>query len=92
MSDAGDTGRVSYNLLSEAGVQREDVVRRSRERVRTAIILSLFLIFGGTVFYAFIRTGSRSWSNAKELLDLILPAETALLGTAVAFYMIDVPS
>ena len=33
---------------------------------------------------AFIRTGS--WKETKELLDLLLPAVIALLGSAVGFY------
>jgi hypothetical protein len=64
-------------------------VEPTKDWVRLVIVLALFLIFAGTVFGAFQGAGSNHWDNVKGLLDLLLPAETALLGTAVAFYMTD---
>jgi len=60
-----------------------------REVVRLFIVLLLFLAFILTIVWAFISASSAYWTNVKDLLDLILPAETALLGTAIAFYMTD---
>jgi hypothetical protein len=60
-----------------------------REPIRLLIVILLFTIFGGTIgsaIYA-IFLNSGVWANYKDLLDLILPVETALIGTAVAFYM-----
>jgi hypothetical protein len=39
-----------------------------------------------TIIWAFIDASGSHWGNAKELLQLLLPAETALLGSAVGFY------
>lgn len=68
---------------------REKVRIFRREVVRLLIVLLLFLAFLITLIWAFISAGGAHWSNVKDLLDLILPAETALLGTAIAFYMTD---
>ena len=41
-------------------------------------------MFALTVIIALFRASS--WDETKQLLDLILPAETALMGSAVGFY------
>jgi hypothetical protein len=61
-----------------------------REVVRLWIVLLLFLAFLITLVWSFISANGPYWGNVKDLLDLIFPAETALLGTAIAFYMTDV--
>lgn len=64
-------------------------VKDGREVIRLLIVILLFLIFGGTIgssIYAAFLNGN-AWANDKDLLNLILPVETALIGTAVAFYM-----
>ena|SRR5258705_7786631 len=63
------------------------------------LLASMFaVIFGATVWIAMHSTsitvveenGKKSstdnWTNMKELLQILLPAETALLGSAVGFY------
>jgi cytochrome bd-type quinol oxidase subunit 1 len=91
MSNTTDNDRdVTVDLLKQ---WRDEVktgaVFTSKETVRFIIVLGLVGIFATTVVWAFLRTGSGSWHNAKNLLDLLLPAETALLGTVVAFYMTE---
>ncbi len=61
----------------------------SREVVRLLIVVLLFVAFITTIVWSFISAGTASWKNIKDLLDLLLPAETALLGTAIAFYMTE---
>jgi hypothetical protein len=39
-----------------------------------------------TIIWAFIDAAGPAWKQAKDLLQLLLPAETALLGSAVGFY------
>jgi hypothetical protein len=53
------------------------------------IVIFLFLIFGVTIGFSILAAFTRgsAWTNVKDLLGLLLPAETALVGTAVAFYM-----
>jgi hypothetical protein len=60
---------------------------RSGEIVRLLIVVLLFTVFGITLVWAFIAANGKYWNNVKDLLDLVLPAETALLGTTIAFYM-----
>ncbi len=44
------------------------------------------LVFAGTIVWACWSATGSHWNTAKELLQLLLPAETALLGGAVGFY------
>jgi hypothetical protein len=46
----------------------------------------LAFIFGMTVWWAFRNVGTGRWNDTKQLLDVLIPAESALLGTAVAFF------
>ncbi len=54
------------------------------EVVRAAVALLLIALLGVIVVFAFIRASN--WNDTKELLDLVLPAVTALLGSALGFY------
>jgi hypothetical protein len=58
-----------------------DVVRAS-----LAFIFAFFLLI--VIFWGFRNAGGSKevWANTKELLELLLPAVTALLGSAVGFY------
>jgi hypothetical protein len=58
----------------------------AQELVRSSLALALTAILGLTIIGAFVGALSSNWPNVKELLQLILPAETALLGGAVGFY------
>jgi hypothetical protein len=63
--------------------------RRPGEVVRLLMVLLLFAAFILTLVWSFLSASGPHWNNVKGLLDLIFPAETALLGTAIAFYMTD---
>ena len=39
-----------------------------------------------TVIFAFLTVGGETWESAKQLLTLLLPIETGLIGVAVGFY------
>jgi hypothetical protein len=56
------------------------------ETARGWLAGGFLLIFGGTIAWACWSATGSHWSTAKELLQLLLPAETALLGGAVGFY------
>lgn len=54
--------------------------------VRALLAFAFVFIFAGTIWAAFRCVGGPNWKDAKELLELLLPAETALLGGAIGFY------
>jgi hypothetical protein len=61
---------------------------KQRDIVRTYTTFGFIFLFGLTVlaaFYVVIWRGSE-WLQTKELIQLMLPAETALIGSAVGFY------
>jgi len=61
---------------------------KQRDLVRTLTTFGFIFVFALTICAALyvVIWHSSSWSQAKELLDLLLPAETALIGSAVGFY------
>ena len=54
--------------------------------VRQALALLFFALFAGTVVLSFFRLQTSTWADTREWLQLMLPAETALLGSATGFY------
>ncbi len=69
-----------------SGVQA--TVEQKRESVRAWIALMLLAIFGLTVIAALLAVifSDAESQVVKDLLEVLLPAETALLGSAVGFY------
>lgn len=71
--------------------QVEEIVRahRVREWTRVWLALVLLVLFSITlsVVLAVASLGTeRQWSQLKDALQIILPVETSLLGSAVVFY------
>ena len=55
--------------------------------VRSITTIAFVSVFGLTVILSFIMIYlDRNWTNTKELIQTLLPAETALLGSALGFY------
>jgi hypothetical protein len=54
--------------------------------VRQALALLFFLLFAATVVLSFFHLSTADWDQTKEWLQVTLPAETALLGSATGFY------
>lgn len=70
---------------SEPRLRRE----RDIDKTRAGLAWALFLTFAGTVLAIVLIVAFASHSrteDATELLKTLLPAETALLGSAVGFY------
>ncbi len=70
---------------SEPRLRRE----RAHEKTRAGLAWALFLTFAGTVLAVILVVafgGHARSQDATELLKTLLPAETALLGSAVGFY------
>jgi hypothetical protein len=55
------------------------------ELVRAGLAFAFVVIFAATIGFAFTGVDEH-WASTKELVELLLPAETALLGSAVGFY------
>jgi len=55
-------------------------------RALLALVFAAFLLI--TILWGFRNAGGaeQAWKQTKELLELLLPAITALLGSAVGFY------
>lgn len=58
----------------------------SDQALRGSLAILFFALLAGTVFLSFFRTGTGGWSDTQKWLQLMLPAETALLGSATGFY------
>lgn len=54
--------------------------------VRASLAILFVVIFLVTILFAFNHTGKADWPQTKELLQVLLPAETGLLGSAVGYY------
>lgn len=54
--------------------------------VRQALAILFFALFAATVVMSFVHLGTSDWKNTQQWLQTILPAETALLGSATGFY------
>jgi hypothetical protein len=54
------------------------------EVIRAAVALLLLFLLTGVIVLAFSK--AKTWDETKQLLDVVLPAVTALLGSAVGFY------
>ena len=61
---------------------------RQRDYVRLTVTVGLLLIFGYLVVFASIQSASwpQHWQQAKEMLQIILPAITGIIGTVIGFY------
>ena len=70
----------------EEGRPREGSFSKERN-VRAILALGFAGIFAITVLLTFISIlMGADWTTLKGLLDVLLPAETALLGSAIGFY------
>jgi hypothetical protein len=75
-------------VVSETSEPVERDVRRRREQVRGTVTYLLMGIFAGVLIVGaialFIDAGV--WTNARDYLQVAVPAVTGLLGTAMGFY------
>lgn len=61
---------------------------RQRDWVRLIVTCGLLLTFGYIVVWATIESASypAHWQQTKEMLQIILPALTGIIGTVIGFY------
>jgi hypothetical protein len=77
---------IGIDQLNQTPVRERGLVVElvKEEVVRAAVALLLIVLFAGVVLAAFLK--AKTWTDMKELLNLVLPAVTALLGSALGFY------
>ena len=81
----GEVGKKSE--VSQQGQLGPEKSPLAEEFMRALLAWVFVLIFALTVVWAFINVEQKmTWEHTKELLTLLLPAETALLGSAVGYY------
>jgi len=80
--DAGPP--VSTAALQSAAPRKERLGRQ--EWTRTSLAFAFVIIFAVTILFVMSKVGTRDWGETKDLLQILLPAETALLGSALGFY------
>ena len=61
---------------------------RQRDNVRLVVTCGLLLILGYLVVFATLESASypAHWLQTKEMLQILLPALTGLIGTVIGFY------
>lgn len=85
-----DAGVALSGLAIETAEPKEAPTRAERlgrrEWTRSSLAFAFVLIFALTIAFVMSKVGTRDWGETKELLQILLPAETALLGSALGFY------
>ncbi len=61
---------------------------KQRDYVRLTVTVGLLAIFGYLVVFASVESTSWPvhWQQTKEMLQIILPAITGIIGTVIGFY------
>ena len=61
---------------------------KQHDYVRLTVTVGLLAIFGYLVVFASIESTSwpQHWQQTKEMLQIILPAITGIIGTVIGFY------
>lgn len=82
-----NASEVIVGSISAGQVLKTDIKTR-QDLIRSIIALTFVAIFALTVILAFMVVifFNGNWTNTKDLLQLLFPAETALIGSAVGFY------
>ena len=86
------SGELPHRPRSPFTLDAPLLIERERTRglddlARSLIALALTILFGVTIVLAFAKTGNATtWANAKDLLNMLLPAETGILGSALGYY------
>jgi hypothetical protein len=84
-----EIGEISPAVIAQETVSSRALefrIKLARELARGFLAFVLAFIFAMTVWWAFRSAGTNRWNDTKQLLDVLIPAESALLGTAVAFF------
>lgn len=79
---------VTINEVGRPNYETEAAMRRGwlQELIRSSLALLFTVLLFATVGFACWGATTSHWDSVKELLQILLPAETALLGSATGFY------
>ncbi len=77
--------------VHEAPLGAEDKAyspERQRDRVRLVVACGFLIILGYLIVFSTVEAASypAHWSQTKEMLQIILPALTGIIGTVIGFY------
>lgn len=64
------------------------VAEKQRDYVRLIVTVGLLLMFAWVIVWASVESASWKdhWAQTKEMLQIILPALTGLIGSVLGFY------
>lgn len=79
-------GEVSDTSSDPVTLKSRDGRLFVQELVRAGLAFSFVILFAVAMILGFVAIGSDSWTHAKEFLELLIPALSALLGSATGFY------
>lgn len=79
---------LSIGDISTSPVQLKRVEGRLiyADLARMLLALLFAFLFGATVVLAYLGAQGAHWDTTQKWLQVVLPAETAVLGSAVGFY------
>ncbi|MGI4827781.1 MAG: hypothetical protein ACRYFU_06275 [Janthinobacterium lividum] len=74
--------------MEDVPAQKPYSPEKQRDYVRLTVTVGLLAIFGYLVVFASIESTSwpAHWQQTKEMLQIILPAITGIIGTVIGFY------
>lgn len=84
-----DANEVNPTAASTAaGAWQTYVPERQRDIVRMFVTLGLLSSFVGIIFWACRESinSATQWSQTKDMLQIVLPAVSGLLGSVIGFY------
>ena len=90
--EVGDTNDVEVIDVDDTLVDEPDLepIPLKQEKTRGNLALALTGIFAFTVLATFVTAffaqGDADWARISSILEVLLPAEMALLGSALGFY------
>lgn len=64
----------------------QDLRLAAQEFVRAGLAFSFVALFALVIVFGFLKLGTKEWADAKDYLDILVPAVSALLGSATGFY------
>ena len=79
---------VASSAENEKPAQTPYSPERQHDYVRLTVTVGLLVILGYLVVFASVESASwpAHWQQAKEMLQIILPAITGIIGTVIGFY------
>lgn len=87
-ADTGSAISVSHGGAASSITAASYSPEKQRDLVRLLVASGLLLILGYLVVFATVEASSypAHWAQTKEMLQIILPAVTGILGTVIGFY------